>query len=215
YSSETRSAFSSVYWIYAAAVISPFTLSVVRDMSRIRSTPYMSAMASPGTPMEMRMVTITGNDPPGTPAVPTPAKIQSNTTVICDTTVSSTLNTWARNRTVMPSKRAVPFWLPVLPMVSTKWAIGFGILSFSMLTRMAVGKVALLELVEKAVSVTSPMSFMNCTGLRLAKYFSMIGYTTNWCMASAPSTTSTYHSNEIRKSAPTFNTMLNSKAATP
>src|SRR5690606_24412744 len=100
-------------------------------------------------------------------------------------------------------------------MVNTKWAMGFGILSFSILTRIAVGKVALLELVEKAVSVTSPMSFINCTGLRLAKYFRIIEYTTNWWMASAPSTTSTYHNRAIRKSAPTFNTILNSNAATP
>src|SRR5690606_5093405 len=110
-------------------------------------------MASPGTPMDTRMVTITGNDPPGTPAVPMPARIQRNTTVIWEARLNSTLKHCARNNTVIPSNRAVPFWLAVLPMVNTKLAIGLGTFDFSMLTAMAVGRVAVLELVEQAVIV--------------------------------------------------------------
>src|SRR5690606_18244094 len=108
-----------------------------------------------------RMVTITGRDPPGTPAVPIPARIQRNTTVTCDTIDNSTLKHWAKNNTVMPSNKAVPFWLAVLPMVNTKLAIGLGIFSLLMLTDIAVGSVALLELVEKAVRITSEEPFRN------------------------------------------------------
>src|SRR5690606_8514374 len=131
-------------------------------------------MASPGTPMDTRMVTITGNDPPGTPAVPMPARIQRNTTVIWEARLNSTLKHCARNNTVIPSNKAVPFWLAVLRMVNRQLAIGLGTFNFSMLTAMAVGRVALLELVEKAVIMISLVFLKNCRGLRPAKNFRMI-----------------------------------------
>jgi len=59
-----------------AAARSPVTLSVVRHMSRKRSTPRMIPIPSVGTPTSPRMIAITGSDPPGTPAVPIPARMQ-------------------------------------------------------------------------------------------------------------------------------------------
>src|SRR5690554_5623555 len=124
--------------------------------------------------MDTKMVTITGSEPPGTPAVPMPARMHRKTTVTCEARLNSTLKHCARNSTVIPSKSAVPFWLAVLPMVSTKLVMGFGIFSLLILTEMAVGRVALLELVENAVRIT-PVEFLrNSMGLRLAKYFRMM-----------------------------------------
>jgi MFS family permease len=66
-----------------AAARSPVTLSVVRHMSRKRSTPRMSPMPSGGTPTMPRMIAMTGIDPAGTPAVPMPPSTHTMTTVAC------------------------------------------------------------------------------------------------------------------------------------
>ena len=42
----------------------------VRDMSRMRSTPKIRAMPSPGTPTIMSTITSSGMEPAGTPAAP-------------------------------------------------------------------------------------------------------------------------------------------------
>src|SRR5687768_7446671 len=67
----------------AVAVRSPHTFTVVRDMSRMRSTPRMIAMPSGGTPNIARMPTRSGIDPPGTPAAPTAV----STAMIITTTI--------------------------------------------------------------------------------------------------------------------------------
>ncbi|OPZ63515.1 MAG: hypothetical protein BWY83_03389 [bacterium ADurb.Bin478] len=66
----------------------------------------------------------------------------------------------------------MPFWFAVLPSVSTNRAMSGGIFKFSTVTRMVVGSVALLELVEKAISITSRMLRKKNRGLILPRYFS-------------------------------------------
>jgi RNA polymerase sigma factor (sigma-70 family) len=63
-----------------AAAKSPLTLSVVRHMSRKRSTPSMMPIPSGGTPTMPRISAITGSEPAGTPAVPMPPRTQMPTT---------------------------------------------------------------------------------------------------------------------------------------
>ena len=67
-----------------------------------------------------RISATTGSEPAGTPAVPIPPRMQTSSTITCCHRVSSTPKNWARNSTVTPSNIAVPFWLAVAPMVSTK-----------------------------------------------------------------------------------------------
>jgi len=66
-----------------AAAKSPVTFSVVRHMSRNRSTPRIRPMPSTGTPTMPRMIATTGIDPAGTPAVPMPPRMQTSTTLAC------------------------------------------------------------------------------------------------------------------------------------
>src|SRR6187397_749248 len=103
-----------------AATRSPVTLSVVRHMSRKRSTPRISPSPSSGTPTPARISAITDSEPPGTPAVPTPARMPTSITNSWSARLRSTPKNCARNSTVTPSNIAVPFWLAVAPMVSTK-----------------------------------------------------------------------------------------------
>ena len=67
-----------------------------------------------------RISATTGSEPAGTPAVPMPPRMQTSITVTCWPSVRSMPKNWARKRTVTPSNIAVPFWLAVAPMVSTK-----------------------------------------------------------------------------------------------
>ena len=113
------------------------------------------AIASPGTPTATSTLTTSGSDPPGTPAVPTPAMMHITATVICCVRVSSTPNTWARNSTVTPSYSAVPFWLALAPMVSTKRAMRGGSPRFFSATRSETGSVALLDAVANAITIAS------------------------------------------------------------
>src|SRR5678815_2689189 len=71
-----------------AATRSPVTLSVVRHMSRKRSTPRISPSPSSGTPTIPRIIATTGIEPAGTPAVPMPPSTQIETTMICCANVS-------------------------------------------------------------------------------------------------------------------------------
>ena len=64
-----------------AATRSPLTFSVVRHMSRNRSTPKMMPIPSGGTPTMPRISAITGSEPAGTPAVPMPPSTQIPTTI--------------------------------------------------------------------------------------------------------------------------------------
>lgn len=73
-----------------AAAKSPLTFSVVRHMSRNRSTPRIKPMPSTGTPTMPRIIATTGMDPAGTPAVPIPPNTHTNTTVACCATDSAT-----------------------------------------------------------------------------------------------------------------------------
>src|SRR5690606_40043165 len=65
---------------------------------------------------------------------------------------------------ISPSNSAVPFWLAVAPMVSTKRDTFFGSLRFSSATLSAVGRVALLEAVENAISIASCTPRKNAMG---------------------------------------------------
>jgi RNA polymerase sigma factor (sigma-70 family) len=67
--------------ITTAAAKSPLTLSVVRHMSKNRSTPRIMPMPSGGTPTMPRISAITGSEPAGTPAVPMPPRTQIPTTI--------------------------------------------------------------------------------------------------------------------------------------
>jgi RNA polymerase sigma factor (sigma-70 family) len=64
-----------------AAARSPLTLSVVRHMSRNRSTPRIMPIPSGGTPTMPRIRATTGSEPAGTPAVPMPPSTQIPTTI--------------------------------------------------------------------------------------------------------------------------------------
>jgi len=67
--------------ITTAAARSPLTFSVVRHMSRNRSTPKMMPMPSGGTPTMPRISATTGSEPAGTPAVPMPPNTHIPTTI--------------------------------------------------------------------------------------------------------------------------------------
>ena len=107
---------------------------------------------------------MTGSDPAGTPAVPMPPRIQTSMTTSCCCRFRSMPKNWARNRTVTPSNRAVPFWLAVAPTVSTKREIRFGSFSFSSAALMAIGRVAFDEAVEKATTKGSRTPLANFSG---------------------------------------------------
>ena len=64
-----------------AAARSPLTFSVVRHMSRNRSTPKMMPIPSGGTPTMPSINATTGSEPAGTPAVPMPPSTQIPTTI--------------------------------------------------------------------------------------------------------------------------------------
>ncbi len=85
-------------------------------------------------------------------------------TTICCPRLSSTPKNWARKSTVTPSKMAVPFWLAVAPMVRTKRETRGGSFSCSSATRIAVGKVAFDDAVEKAITIASWISRKKATG---------------------------------------------------
>ena len=110
---------------------------------------------SGGTPTMPRISAITGSEPAGTPAVPMPPRMHISSTTTCWPRLSSTPKNWARKSTVTPSKMAVPFWLAVAPMVRTKRETRDGSSSCSSATRIAVGRVALDEAVEKAITIAS------------------------------------------------------------
>src|SRR4029450_4950801 len=102
--------------------------------------------------------------PPGTPAVPTPARIDRITTLTCCAKVRWTRKPCARKSTVTPSKRAVPFWLAVAPTVKTKLPIRGAMPSLFCVVWREVGSVALEDAVENAVSITSRHRKNHSTG---------------------------------------------------
>ena len=91
--------------------------------------------------------------------------MQTAITMICWPMLRSTPKNWARKITVTPSNSAVPFWLAVAPTVSTKRDTRCGRPIWSA-TRSAVGRVALLEAVENAITVASWVSRKNDSGER-------------------------------------------------
>ncbi|NBQ52280.1 MAG: TerC family protein [Proteobacteria bacterium] len=85
------------------------TITTVRHMSSKRSMPKIKPRLSGGIPNCCKRTITRGSNPPGTPAVPTPARTAMPTTVICCVKSKSTPDNCAKNNTVTPSKRAVPF----------------------------------------------------------------------------------------------------------
>src|SRR6266540_2761465 len=104
--------------------------------------------------------------------------------------------------TVMPSKIAVPFMHIVLPMGSTNPAIRCGTPSCSCAMSSAVGSVALLELVENAVTSAARMREKNITGERPIRNRTMPEIVMSTCASSAPSTVSTNAAIATSKSNP-------------
>src|SRR5688572_7392924 len=158
-----------------AATRSPTTLSVVRHISRKRSTPSTSAIASGWIPTIARISAMTGSDPAGMPAVPIPPRMQTSITISCWPRVRSMPKNWARKITVTPSNIAVPFWFAVAPMVSTKRDTRRGSFSRSSATLSEVGSVALDEAVEKAIRLASCVSRKKAIGFFLPKVASSAG----------------------------------------
>ena len=136
------------------------------------------AMPSIGAPTMLSTIIRSGMEPPGTPAAPIDTTTDIRTTRICSVSASSIPKTWAMKSTVTPSKSAVPSMFMVAPSGTTKPATSFGTPSFSSATRSVVGSVALLDEVEKAVTMTIQASWKNAAGLRPATNFSASGYTT-------------------------------------
>ena len=52
--------------------------------------PRIMPIPSTGTPIMPRIIAITGSEPPGTPAVPMPPRMQTTTTITCCPSASST-----------------------------------------------------------------------------------------------------------------------------
>ena len=125
-------------------------------------------MPSGGTFTITRIMATTGREPAGTPAVPTPPRIQTSITTTCWVIVRSTPKNWARNSTVTPSNRAVPFWLAVAPTVRTKRAILRGSFSCSSAAFNDTGREALDEAVEKATTIGSRTPLKKAMGERPA-----------------------------------------------
>src|SRR5690606_1319679 len=149
-SDRSSGASASPFDTIAAMPRSPVTLTVVRHMSRKWFTPRIRPMPSGGTPTIAQSSATTGSEPAGTPAVPMPPRMQTSITMNCWPRVRSTPKNCARKITVTPSNSAVPYWLAVAPMVSTKRETFDGRCSSSSATFSAVGSVALLDAVEKA-----------------------------------------------------------------
>ena len=89
--------------------------------------------------------------------------------------------TWATNRTTQPSNSAVPDMFIVVPSGSTKPATGARTPRSSRAAASAVGRVAALELVEKAVTSTGRISLNVSMGLRRARNRSQIDIVPNRC----------------------------------
>ncbi|MBW3534698.1 MAG: 1-acyl-sn-glycerol-3-phosphate acyltransferase, partial [Gemmatimonadetes bacterium] len=90
----------------------------------------------------------------GTPEAPMAVRMTSTTTTAWVASVISTPNAWARNRTVTPSNRAVPFMFIVAPRGSTKPATSRGTPRPWVAVRIVVGRVALELDVENAVTMS-------------------------------------------------------------
>jgi len=134
----------------AATVTSPVTFSTVRHISSRRSTPQDDA-----DPL--------GGDAHRHQAGPSPAersarnarradaeRIEHSTTVICPSDRRWISKNCARNRTVIPSYSAVPFWFSVEPSVQDEAGDrSAGFPAPDSATRRVVGRVALLEDVRK------------------------------------------------------------------
>lgn len=148
-------------------------------------------MPSGGMPNIARIIAITGKDPPGTPAAPTLPRMHSTSTSNCCSRVSSTPKNCARKSTVTPSNSAVPFMLAVAPRVHTKRATWRGAPRRSSAAFRVVGRVALLDEVENAVSMTGWTCRKNHSGDTPARVRSRIGNTTNMCTARASTTVPT------------------------
>ena len=131
--------------------MSPATLSVVLLISKILSTPRMSAKASTGMLNVSMTAMITGRDPPGIPTMPIEVVSMSKMRAMCWEGDRSIPNICAKNMTVQTSKKAVPSMFTVTPMGTEKLHISGGTANFFSNVRMVTGIVAALEEVEKAV----------------------------------------------------------------
>ena len=125
----------------------------------------------------------------------------------------STPASWARNNTVTPSYRAVPFWFAVAPTVSTKVLISRGTPRFSSDTRSAVGSVAFDDEVENAVSITVRMRRKNSTANpRQQRHRKRIH--AEHVQAKPISTVTTNHASAKSRSKPKRAVVVNNRQAT-
>ena len=85
-----------------ATAASPVTFTVVRIMSRMRSTPATKATPSTGRPTDCSTMASMIMPEPGTPAVPMEASTAVITMVNCWPNVRSMPNTWAMKMAQTP-----------------------------------------------------------------------------------------------------------------
>ncbi|MFO0802508.1 MAG: hypothetical protein U0791_05215 [Gemmataceae bacterium] len=150
-----------------------------------------SAIPPAGTLNCTRISPISGSEPPGTPAMPLAVRMHSTKAMICCSVSSVTPKAWARNSTVTDSKSAVPLWFIEAESGNTKLDTSFGTPRSSSAHWIAVGSVALDELVLNAVSIVSRAFLKNSIGDIPPRNFTRSGSTRNWWIASPPSTVST------------------------
>ncbi len=136
------------------------TLTVVRLISRIRSTAQIMAAASNGKPTALRIMDIMTRPACGIPAAPIEISTAPRNTVSCCMAVRSTPRTCDRKITATHSYKAVPSMLMVAPSGSTNPATRLGTPTPFSTRSMDNGSVAELLAVENAVISASETRFM-------------------------------------------------------
>ena len=177
-------------------------LTAVRNMSRMRSTPKISAIPVAGTPACVNTIVSVMIPALGTPAAPTDARVAVSTTVSCAPTLRSIPNTWAMNMTATPWYNAVPSMLTVAPSGSTKLAILLDTPRFSSAVCMVTGSVALELDVEKPNNCGLRMRLKNSTGLRRAMNLTISENVPMACSSKPNTTVPVYQSRLWRISNP-------------
>jgi len=198
-------------------VKSPVTLTIVRVMSRMRSTPKTMPIAAAGTSVvtEATTMPISGSEPPGTPAMPVAVNTQSSRTINSCSSDRSTPKIWQRKIAVTASKSAVPLWFIDALKGSTNRATRGGTPRFSSAVWIAVGSVALDELVLNAVIIAAFDFSKNTSGFMPPSVFTRIGKTTKSWIASPPSTVPTKAPRAMSTETPSSAVVVKMSAKTP
>ena len=135
-----------------ATAASPVTLVAVRHMSRMRSTPKISAMPAGGTPIASSTMTSITMPALGTAAVPMDASSAVKTMVACAPRSSGMPSVCAMKTAATDMYTAVPSMLMVAPSGSANEATSSETPRSCSAVSMVTGRVAALDEVEKATS---------------------------------------------------------------